>query len=236
MTEAAINLRQSPDQYIEIPFNIKREAVLENFKQERTRAKVETIVDEIIEMAAKVAKPKGIYRVACVSARDGDGVEIDGVRFNSRVLARNLGETSTVIPEIVTCGQEVDEIDIPPTEYIKYYTLNVVKQVIMSEATAYFFPYLRDKFGLTDMVHLHPGEFEDFPISAQPLIFQLFNDVEGSIGVRLTSTYTLQPMKSATGLLFSSEFNFESCELCLQAHCAARRKAYNPRLVKQFLE
>lgn len=236
MTETTTILKNEPDQRIDIPVTIDREMVLSNFKQERTRSKVETIVDDIIEMAAKVAKPKGIYRLCSVGEHDKDGVEIDGVWFTSRVLAKNLAEIDTVVAEIVTCGRELDEVEIPSTDYIRYYTLDVIKQVVMFQATEFFFPYLKEKYELTDMVHLHPGEFEDLPITQQPNVFKLFHDVEGAIGVQLTSTTTLRPIKSATGLLFSNGFNFESCELCLQAHCAGRRKAYNPRLVKQFLE
>jgi hypothetical protein len=54
---------------IDIPAVIKREEVLAEFKQERTRAKVESIVDEVIAMAMEVARPKGLYRVCRVESR-----------------------------------------------------------------------------------------------------------------------------------------------------------------------
>lgn len=221
---------------IDIPAVITRDEVLAEFKQERTRAKVETILDEVIGMAMEVARPKGLYRVCRVEERDRDGVVVDGVRLTSRVLSKNLSETCTVIPELVTCGHELDRVNISPKDFIRYYCLDVIKTVVMFHATDFFFNHLKEEFDLTEMVHLHPGEFGDWPITQQAPLIELLGDTESSIGVKLTSTMTLQPVKSGSGLIFSNGFSFESCQLCLQANCPGRRKPYNPRLVRQFTE
>ena len=235
MTGANTTSRKEAER-IDIPAEIPREDVLAEFKQERTRAKVETIVDDLIDMATEAARPKGLFRVCRVEERDRDGVVVDGVRLTSRVLSKNLSDTCTVIPELVTCGRELDELPVSPKDFIRYYCLDVIKTVVMFHATEYFFNYLKDTFNLTEMVHLHPGEFGDWPITEQAPLFQLLGDTEASIGVKLTSSLTLQPVKSGSGLVFSSDHSFESCQLCLQANCPGRRKPYNPRLVKQFTE
>lgn len=235
MTTSGLHTNHT-DRVIEIPVIIPREDVLAYFKQERTRAKAESVVDEVINIAREVARPKGLYRVSCIGEHDRDGIEIDDVRFTSRVLTKNLRSVTTVVPEIVTCGQELDEVDIPPRDFMRYYCLDIIKTVVMFHATEYFFNHIKETFGFEDMTHLHPGEFADWPISEQHQLFRLFEDTESSIGVKLTSATTLQPIQSGSGLIFSNGNNFESCQLCLQANCAGRRRPYDPRLVKRFTE
>jgi hypothetical protein len=222
------------DHRIDLPVRVERDEVLALFKQERTRAKAETLVDEVLELAKRVAKPRGLYRIACVGEHDREGVEIDGVRFTSRVLSSNLAEINTVIPYVATCGRELDETGITPADFMRHYLLENVKMRLMFHAIAYFMDYLGEKYGLTDFTHLHPGEFKDWPISEQTQLFALFDDPEAAIGVRLTPNLTLDPIKSGTGILFSNGLSFESCQLCLQPRCAGRRKPYSPALVKKF--
>lgn len=236
MTDATLKVKREQDHRINLPVKVERETVLGYFKRERTRAKAETILDQVMEPALRVARPKGLYRVSCTGAHDREGIEIDGVRFTSRVLSANLADITTVIPHITTCGQELDELDISPNDFMRYYCLDVIKTLIMFHASDYFLDFLKDKYSLTGGIHLHPGEFADWPISEQNQLYSLFDNPEESIGVRLTATTTLQPIKSGTGILFANGNSFESCQLCLQAHCAGRRAPYSPALVKQFTE
>ncbi|MCJ7605360.1 MAG: hypothetical protein MUO19_04910 [Dehalococcoidales bacterium] len=236
MTDVTMKVKREPDQPIDLPVKVERDGVLGHFKQERTRAKVATIVDEVMETALRVARPKGLYRVSSVGAHDRDGIEIDGVRFTSRVLSANLADITTVIPHITTCGHELDELDVLPNDFMRYYCLDVIKMLIMFHASGYFLEFLRDRYSLTETTHLHPGEFADWPISEQNQLYSLFDNPEESIGVKLTATTTLQPIKSGAGILFANGNSFESCQLCLQPNCSGRRAPYSPALVKQFTE
>ena len=223
------------DHRIDLPVEVDRDEVLALFKQERTRAKAESLIDEVLGLALKVAKPKGLYRIACVGERDREGVEIDGVRFTSRVLSSNLAEITTVIPYITTCGRELDETGITPADFMRYYLLDMIKMRLMFHGMAYFMDFLKNHYGFEQATHLHPGEFADWPISEQTQLFALFDDPEGAIGVKLTPNLTLDPIKSGTGILFSNGLSFESCQLCLQPRCAGRRAPYSPALVKKFM-
>ncbi len=222
------------DHRIDLPVEVKRDEVLAQFKQERTRAKAETLIDEVLALALNVARPKGLYRIACVGEHDREGVEIDGVRFTSRVLASNLSSINTVIPYVTTAGRELEETGITPADFMRYYLLDMIKMRMMFHGLAYFMDYLKQHYGFEQATHLHPGEFADWPISEQTQLFALFDDPEAAIGVKLTPNLTLDPIKSGTGILFSNGMSFESCQLCLQPHCAGRRKPYSPALVKKF--
>jgi len=235
MVNTRVSTEKENQQRIDIPVKLEREALVKSFTNERTRPALEKHMDALIEMVKPVVKPKGLFRVSCIGAREREWVEIDGVRFTSRVLSKSLENISTVIPYIFTCGKELDELPVSPKDYLRYYCLDIIKMNVAFQAAAYFMKFLQEKYALPEVIHLHPGEFKDLPIEAQVPLFSLFDDTEKAIGVKLTSTKTIQPVKSGSGILFSNGSSFESCQLCLQPHCTGRRAAYNPKLVKQLM-
>lgn len=234
MTDNKISTAKDTQQRIDIPVTLERDALFRLIKGERTRTMMEKYMDEVIRVAAPAVRAKALYRVACIGARDSEWVEIDGVRFTSKVLAKSLANIDNVFPYIVTCGKELDELPISPKDHLRYYCLDIIKMHVLFQAMQYFLNYMREKYALKEITHLHPGEFADWPIEQQEPLFSLFQNTEGAIGVKLSSTKTIQPIKSGSGILFSSGASFESCALCLQAKCPGRRAPYNPRLAEQF--
>jgi hypothetical protein len=185
-------------------------------------------------MVRPVVKPKALYRMACIGARQREWVEIDGVRFTSRVLSKSLESIETVIPYVVTSGPELDELPVSSKDLLRYYCLNAIKMGVLFQASKCFLDFLKEKYELPDYTHLHPGEFGDWPIGEQELLFSLFDNTE-EIGVRLTATKTIQPLQSGSGILFCNGAAFESCALCIQ-RCTGRRAPYNKRLAKRLME
>ncbi len=227
---------KTEDQFrVEIPVNIDRRELFKNFRQERTRPMMEKYMDEIISLAVPAARPKGLYKLSCIGARERDWIEIDNVRIKSRVLSKSLINIDTVFPYIFTCGRELDELPVSPKDTFRYFCLDMLKMYISMEAAKFFMNYIKEKHDMPDIIHLHPGEFEDLSIDEQVPLFSLFNNVDREIGVTLTSTKTIQPVKSGSGILFSNGHSFESCQLCLQENCAGRRAQYNPDLANDLM-
>jgi hypothetical protein len=223
------------EQYrIDIPTAIDRAELVKFFKVERTRPMMEKYLDEVIAIARPVIHAKGLYHLASVGAKHDDWVEIEGVKFASKVLSKSLANIETVVPYLVTSGKELDDLPIPPSDRLRYYCLDLIKMQVVFQALAYFMNYLKEKFGYPEITHLHPGEFADLGIDAQLPLFELFPDSEKAIGLKLTPNKTLSPVKSGSGLLFYNGSSFVSCELCLQAHCPGRHAAYNPKLAEKF--
>jgi hypothetical protein len=161
-------------------------------------------------------------------------VEIEGVRFTSKVLTKCLASIDTVIPYVFTCGKELEDLPIPSSDRLRFYCLDILKMHVAMLGGAWFMNYLKEKFQYPEVTHLHPGEFADLGIDAQVPLFSLFPDSEETIGVKLTPNKTIYPVKSGSGLLFYNGTSFISCELCLQPHCVGRRVAYNPKLAEKF--
>ena len=221
-------------QKIDIPVTIDREAIAKGFKVERTRSMMMKYLDELIPIVQQAVHVKALYKVVCVTARADDWVEIENVRFNSKVLSKNLEKVDTVIISLMTSGAELDNLPVSSKEIMKYLCLEAIKTNVLFQAGEYMIKSIKEKFNLPDVTHLHPGEFADLGIEQQIPLYSLFDDPEGAIGVKLTPNKTLSPLKSASSIMFYNGPSFQSCELCLQANCSGRRAAYNPRLAEKF--
>ncbi len=130
-----------------IPVKLDLEALV---KRMRLRSRNEGMLEslrELIELASSVARPKAVYNISRVENKNknDDSLEIGGVRFTSRVLRVNLAEIDTVYPYVVTCGREVDEIDIPSHEFMKYYLMDQIKEMLVRLSLSYLHDYLREK-------------------------------------------------------------------------------------------
>ena len=222
-----------------IPVNLDLEAVL---KRMHVRNKSESIiknVQEMLEVARPIAKPKAIYEISYVDNKNGDSLDVGDVRFTSRVLRVNLNEVGRVFPYVVTCGRELDEINIPSDDFIKGYYLDQIKETAVILARQYLEDYLKRNYALGQMSRMAPGAGagDDWPIIQQKELFSIFGGrekVEELIGVRLTDSCLMIPIKSVSGILFPTEIKFEACQLCPREKCIGRRAAYDPDLVKKY--
>jgi len=66
-------------------------------------------ITDLLEDALATARPRALYKVCYIDNRTEDTVELEGIRFTSRVLSRNLSEVERVFPYIVTCGTPISQ-------------------------------------------------------------------------------------------------------------------------------
>ena len=198
--------------------------------------RVEKMVQELIEVTRSVAKPKVVYKVSYVDDKDGDTVTIDGVRFTSRVLRINLDQVERVFPYIATCGTELEEIAVPSSDVMKSFCFEEIKIMVLRSATTYFSIHLTERYALGKVSHMNPGSLESWPLAQQKELFSLFGSAEELIGVRLTKSCLMFPLKSVSGIYFPTEIRFESCQLCPREKCIGRRASYDTELAKKYRE
>ncbi len=191
-------------------------------------------IQNLIERVQDVVRPKAIYDVCYIDSRDEDSVDIAGVKFTSRILRVNLGEEERVFPHIATCGTEVESIDIPPDDLMGRFMLDIIKQMALSAATKHLREYVDRRYKPGKMSAMAPGALEDWPISEQKQLFSLFGDVESLIGVELTDTFLMLPLKSVSGMYFATETTFESCQLCPRERCPGRRAQYDEKVKERY--
>jgi len=221
---------------IDIPARLDIEMAVRRLQFGRgSSARLEEMARELAESALAIARPKGIYQISHARVIDKDTIEIDGVRFTSKVLSKLLCDRDEVVPFIVTVGKELDEMAVPPRDMLRQFSLDATKTVILVGAVDYLTEYVKEKHGIPRIALMNPGELQDWPISQQRPLFELFGREEREIGVSLTPGGAMKPIKSRSGILFPNETGFISCMLCTQVKCPGRHAKYDAELVKEYL-
>lgn len=218
-----------------IPVELDKDGVIQILRLGDKGEHIENMVQELIYDALNTARPKAIYTVSYVNNKNGDSLEIDGIKFTSRVLRANLDQVERVFPYIATCGQELDEVTVPSGDMLRALCLDAIKVMILAMAIGYLSDHIRRKYALGQISHMNPGSLEDWPIAQQRELFSIFGNVEELIGVRLTKGYAMYPLKSVSGIYFPTEIRFESCQLCPREKCIGRRAQYDPHLARKYL-
>ena len=191
-------------------------------------------IQNLIESAAPLAKPKAIYEASYIQYKGYDTVNVGRVTFTSRVLRINLDKVERVFPYIATCGRELEKIVTATDDFMRRFWLDTVKEMALEASREYLSSYLKRKYALGQMSSMSPGAGSQdlWPIEQQKQLFSIFGNVEDLIGVKLTNSFLMIPNKSVSGIYFPTEIRFESCQLCSRKECLARRAPYNKNLLE----
>jgi len=218
----------------QIDVDIKPEQVMERLhlgNDDKYMGIVQKLMDEVMP----IMRPKAIYDIKFVEHIDKDKVDIGGVQFTSRVLRVNLDKIGRVFPYIVTSGIEAERVGVPDNDLMGKFILDAIKEMALGSASYYLHEYIKNKYKIEKMAVMNPGSLEDWPISEQKPLFSLFGDVEKLIGVRLSDSFLMFPIKSVSGIYFPTESSFASCQLCPREKCPNRRAKYDPELKEKYM-
>jgi len=188
---------------------------------------------QLASEAQAVARPRAMYGVAFVDEKGEDGVVVEGVNLNSRVLRVNLGEAHRIFPYVATCGCELDQWSESITDVLHRFWADSIKEMAIAPAMRAVEADLQARFQPGKLASMNPGSLPDWPLTEQAPLFQLLGDVYGQIGVRLTDSYLMLPTKSVSGLFFPTEVSYANCQLCPRASCPGRSAAYEPDLFER---
>lgn len=129
-----------------IPVKLELDDVVKKTRIRSMNDDFKDIINELLDMARPVAKPKALFEISRVENRQGDSLEIGGRKFTSHILRVNLDKIDTVFPYVVTCGREVDKIEIPEHQLMKYYFMDQIKEVIVRSALSYLLDHVRNNY------------------------------------------------------------------------------------------
>jgi len=208
-----------------------------SFEQVIERLKIEEpedieIVAGLFEKAREIAKPKVLYREAFVEEISGRNVKINGCDFESSVLAATLKDIHRVFAYICTCGTEVDEWSHSEQDYILSLWLDMIKELFLFDAHNFFIAHLKQAYQFEKLSTVNPGsgDLENWPISQQVQLFGMIGNVKSEIGVELNDSFLMTPIKSTSGLIFSSAAEFSNCALCTRENCVGRKVEFDSAL------
>jgi len=68
----------------------------------------------------------------------------------------------------------------------------------------------------------------------QRKLFALLGDPVKEVGVELTESCLMIPVKSVSGIWFPAKIDFENCQLCSRENCPGRRAPYDENLARKY--
>ena len=192
----------------------------------------------LVDQAREVARPKALYAEAFVEGRGDDTIRIDGITFTSRVLRRKLAGVERVFPYVATCGHELDGVALPTGDVLVQFWWDAIKAEVLAAARAHLLAHLTDRFRLGQTARMSPGsgDADVWPIEQQQLLFTLLGGVTPFIGVSLTASCLMIPNKTVSGLLFPTEEDFQTCQVCHRDPCPNRRAPFDAAVWQSLRE
>lgn len=216
-----------------IPVKLMPEQIASKLRLDIRREAFEEVRALIATAQARI-NARAVYKVCYIEDRFEDAISLDGIRFTSRVLRKNLEKAERVFPYVVTIGPELEDTASSCEDLLEQYYLDVIGNVAVTAARESLENYLRDRFGLGTMSKMSPGSLKDWPIREQKNLFSILEDVQSAIGVRLMRSFLMMPRKSVSGIYFPTEIPFLSCQLCPRKDCPSRQAAYDRNLAQTY--
>lgn len=212
-----------------VPFQIDTGQLYKNLRIKEGSELVARL-NHLVDKAQAIGRPKASYKVAFIESRGDDHVIIDEVMLTSRVLRVNLEKAHRVFPFVATCGTELEEWSVAIDDMLERYWADVIKEMALRVALQHLTEHLIDRFQPGKIARMNPGSLPDWPLPEQQQLFALLGGGPASIGVKLTDSFLMIPIKSVSGIWFPTEESFESCLLCPREKCPGRRAPYDSDL------
>jgi hypothetical protein len=186
--------------------------------------------EEIFYRAKDLARPKAAFRVTTIQGHGDAHIDIDNVRFESRILRINLEKSPVVFPFVATCGHELGEWSLTCKGSLHLFWADTIMMLALGEAMSTLNKYLKERVDPAQISTMNPGSLEDWPLQQQSVLFDLLGQATNKIGVSLRQKYVMNPLKSVTGIQFVTEDEFFNCRLCPRKNCEGRRAPYDATL------
>ena len=191
-------------------------------------------VQDLVNSAQTVVEPKVLYKTAYIDEKREESVIIEGRRFSSSVLRKNLDKIQRVFPFVITIGNKFAEKLDACNDLLEKFYLDTIGNVALNQVRMSLRDHLKQKYALEKTAFMAPGSLPNWPIGQQKPLFKLLGDVKSSIGVELTESLLMLPAKSVSGIYFPTETSFFSCQLCPRERCDSRKAKYNEKLAQEY--
>jgi hypothetical protein len=215
-----------------LPYHIDRNSLLAKMHIKEGSGYAEQF-DSLVREAKAIAHPRAIYRMAFVTSRGEQHVVAEGLRFESRVLAVNLLNQHRFFAFIVTSGHELDTWMNGKSDLLERYWTGEISEAVIASARSFLEKHIKESYGLVKTARMSPGSLPDWPIQEQRALFELLGDTQNSIGVTLSESMLMMPLKSVSGIFFHNDEAFASCQLCPRESCPGRKALYDPGLYER---
>ena len=191
-------------------------------------------LDALVDAAHHMIEPRVLYEVKYIEEKFDNGVVVDGRRLVSDVLRKNLDQVERVFPFVITIGNKFGENMDTCDDILDKFFLDTIGNVALTQVRKALNDHLKQKYALEKTAFMAPGSLPNWPIEQQKPLFELFGDVQATIGVKLTDSLLMLPAKSVSGIYFPTATSFFSCQLCPRERCDSRKAKYSEKLAAEY--
>jgi len=209
----------------EISFSLNQESLI---KELHVKGSYVNQFKKLMEEAIAIAKPKAVYKRAVLEEMGDNYVMIGGVKFNSRVVTVNLQGVKEFFPAIATCGKELEDWANSYEDMLLNFWANALAEKAMRSAIEALELELKEIYHLESVSKMNTGSVVDWSILEQRKLFSIIGDAKELIGVRLTKSSLMLPVKTVSGIWFPKD-HYENCMLCSK-ECPNRKAVYDPKM------
>lgn len=188
----------------------------------------------LVDAAHHMIEPRVLYEVKYIAEKFDNGVVVDGRRLISDVLRKNLDQVERVFPFVITIGNKFSENLDACDDILEKFFLDTIGNVALTQVRKALNDHLKQKYALEKTAFMAPGSLPNWPIEQQKPLFELFGDVQATIGVKLTDSLLMLPAKSVSGIYFPTGTSFFSCQLCPRERCDSRKAKYSEQLAAEY--
>ncbi len=188
-------------------------------------------VRELAVQAERIARPKALYGRFDVEGIDEDAIRAGGVTFTSSILHEKLKESKTIFPYIATCGREIADWAKSFNDVFDDFIADVIQDMARKTAVAAIFHAIDTQHQVLHPSNMNPGSLPDWPLSQQRQLFDLLGGLNHQIGVQLSSSLLMIPVKSVSGIRFGAAELFFNCQLCQKENCPNRKVPFGTKPV-----
>ncbi|NLG26109.1 MAG: vitamin B12 dependent methionine synthase [Clostridiales bacterium] len=185
---------------------------------------------ELFDTASAIARPRMAYCRCDIELLDDNRVRVGDMAFKSRILRVNMDDVKQAFPYVATCGRELHDLAESKDDPLEKYWVLTIAETVLYEGLNTALAAIRATEGTGTLYAMNPGSLPDWPLSEQRPLFHLLGDVMGTIGVELTESCLMMPVKSVSGLMFESRIHYTNCALCPRDGCPNRREPYQPEM------
>lgn len=217
-----------------IPFDVDEKGLMELLRVKPGTSHAAQFA-RVLGEACKRARPKAAFGIAEAGTHGEDEVEIDSVRFKSRILKANIEKAIAVYPFMATCGTELEEWSQGMTGALKAFWADSIMLMALGCAMSFLESHIKGLLGDATLSTMNPGSLEDWPLSEQEGLFRMMRQEAYAIGIRLTETMVMKPLKSVSGIHFVTEEMFLNCSVCPRRSCSSRRAIFDAGLYGRLM-
>jgi len=197
-----------------------------------THATIDPIVketlDEVLDTAEKIVKPRGMYRILPVLDTDAEGVLTRVGTIRSAMFARLLGKCTgnpSIVFMVATLGNELESrcgTQAPLYRQMVFDSAGSILVETVADMVEADWRGRLNRLGFQYSLRLSPG-YCDWALDGQRLMAASLNTEK--VGIHLTSDFIMIPSKSISAIAATARQVpiAAPCSFCKKSDCLSRR-------------